>query len=318
MNRTTVVHLCLLLLWCMLFAAPSPPSAAPQERNEDGAVAVEMRNVAYHFTGDVFVHIARLQGALLPSKRGEIPVFDDKHSFAIRIDSAEIAMPVTSLANVLNSNVFQGSNAPLKDISIRAKGSKLEVKGKLHSKGDVPFESEGELSATPDGKIRLHLEKIKAIHVPVKGLMDLLGLDLGDLIKTNKVRGVQVEKDDLILDPQQVLPPPQIVGRVTAVQVRGNDVVQIFGNSSPAHPLRLSGNYMAYRGNQLRFGKLTMSDTDLVLIDMDPADPFDFYLDHYKEQLMAGYSKTTSTSGLNTYMRDFNKLKPARAARNGK
>jgi hypothetical protein len=67
-------------------------------------------------------------------------------------------------------------------------------------------------------------------------------------------------------------------------------------------------NYMAYRGNQLRFGKLTMSDTDMILIDMDTKDPFDFYLDHYKEQLVAGYTKETPSFGLRVFMRDFNKL----------
>jgi hypothetical protein len=71
---------------------------------------------------------------------------------------------------------------------------------------------------------------------------------------------------------------------------------------------RQAGNYMAYRGSDLRFGKLTMNQSDLVLIDMDPHDPFDFYLDHYKEQLVAGYSKTTPDFGLRVYARDYNKL----------
>ena len=73
----------------------------------------------------------------------------------------------------------------------------------------------------------------------------------------------------------------------------------------------LSGNYMAYRGAQLRFGKLTMSDTDMILIDMDPKDPFDFYLDHYRDQLAAGYTKITPEFGLRVFMRDFNKLHKA-------
>jgi hypothetical protein len=65
---------------------------------------------------------------------------------------------------------------------------------------------------------------------------------------------------------------------------------------------------MAYRGSDLRFGKLTMNDADLILIDMDPRDPFDFYLDHYTEQLVAGYTKTTPDFGLRVYVRDYNKL----------
>jgi hypothetical protein len=65
---------------------------------------------------------------------------------------------------------------------------------------------------------------------------------------------------------------------------------------------------MWYRGGVLRFGKLTMNDTDMRLIDADPSDPFDFFPDHYKDQLVAGYSKTTATGGLLVYMPDYAKL----------
>jgi hypothetical protein len=51
-----------------------------------------------------------------------------------------------------------------------------------------------------------------------------------------------------------------------------------------------------------------MDDTDLRLIDMNQRDPFDFYLAHYREQLVAGYTKTTPTFGLRVFMPDYNKL----------
>ena len=241
---------------------------------------------------------------------GQVPVFDDKNSFTLEITAAEIAMEPQSLANVLNSNVFAGKDAPLKDIEIRIENGRLKVKGKLHKKGDIGFETEGQLSPTPDGKIRLHAEKIKALHLPVKGLMDLFGLDIADLIKTGKVRGVRAEKDDLILDPGEILPPPRISGRVTAIRLEGNNIVQIFGAPQQYPWVRVAAqNYMAYRGNRLQFGKLLMTDTDMVLIDPDPRDPFDFYLDHYKEQLVAGHTKTTPSFGLRVFMVDFNKLR---------
>jgi hypothetical protein len=71
---------------------------------------------------------------------------------------------------------------------------------------------------------------------------------------------------------------------------------------------------MAYRGNRLQFGKLMMNDTDMLLIDPDPSDPFDFYLDHYKEQLVAGYTKTTPVFGLQVFMVDYNKLHRRRSS----
>jgi hypothetical protein len=52
-----------------------------------------------------------------------------------------------------------------------------------------------------------------------------------------------------------------------------------------------------------------MSDTDLELVDMDPKDPFDFSVDHWNAQLVAGYSKTRADKGLTAFMPDYNDLK---------
>ena len=62
----------------------------------------------------------------------------------------------------------------------------------------------------------------------------------------------------------------------------------------------------------LRFGKLTMRDTDLELIDQDQADPFDFSVARYNDMLVAGYSKNTPRLGLKTYMPDYDDLKAGR------
>jgi hypothetical protein len=61
-----------------------------------------------------------------------------------------------------------------------------------------------------------------------------------------------------------------------------------------------------------------MTDVDMILIDMEPMDPFDFFLDRYKEQIAAGYSKILSNSGLRIFVKDFNKLgKAATVAKGG-
>jgi hypothetical protein len=275
----------------------------------DTIVQVEMHNVLYHFTNDVAVHIQDLRGALLPTRNNSIPVFDDKNSFVLSITDAEITIGATAMSNVLNSYILVRPDSPLKDISIRIEKGELKIKGKLHSKGNIPFEMDATTSVTPAGEIRLSAKSIKALHLPVKGLMDLLGTDLASLIKAGKLTGMKAEKDDLILDPQQILPPPRIQGKVTAIRLDGDNIVQSFGHPEKLKTHRGRQNYMRYEGNRLRFGKLTMSDADLTLLDMDPNDPFDFYLEHYRDQLVAGYSKTTPIFGLRVYMRDFNKLK---------
>lgn len=319
MNRSVLV---ILFTLAALSASPLQNNS-PKPGEADNRVQVQMRNVMYHFQSNVAVHIRRLGGELVPTREGQIPIFDDKNSFVLQINAGEMAIQTQSMANVLNQYVFARKDSPVKDVSIQVDKGLLKVKGKLHNKGDVTFETENELSVTEDGKIRMHAKKMRAAHLPVKGLMDLFGIEIADLIKTGKVRGIRAEKDDLILDPEQALPPPHIKGKVTQVRLEGNSIVQVFGNPSSFKwsPVSVQ-NYMAYRGNRLKFGKLTMEDTDMVLIDPDPRDPFDFYLDHYKDQLVAGYTKTTPSFGLRVFMVDYGKLRhrePAQRKRsNGK
>jgi hypothetical protein len=324
-NLFAPFHTSLPILMCRpLFAVlclAAPTITAGQNSPSDkqsGSVQTQMRNVRYHFSDTVVVEIRSLNGELVPLGNNELPIFDDKNSFSLRISNAEIAIDSSNLANVLNSYVFARPHSPLTELSITVSNGRLKVKGKLHDKRDIPFETEGILSPTADGKLRLHSEKIKAMHVPVKGLMGLFGIDLGGLIKEGKVPGVQAQEDDLILDLEQILPPPHIEGTVVSVRIEGEKIIQIFGGpDSKAMKNIRGGNYIAYKNNRLRFNKLVMNDVDLVLIDMDPNDPLDFYLEHYKEQISAGYTKTTPDSGLRVFIKDYNKLHPAKASPTG-
>jgi hypothetical protein len=299
----------LFVLLCAAAPGLVASQNSPANDKQEGTVQTQMRNVTFRFSETVAVEIKSLNGELVPLGKNELPNFDDKDSFNLRISSAEITIDSSNLANVLNSYVFARPHSPLTQLSIIVEKGLVKVKGKLHDKGDIPFETEGILTPTADGKLRLHSEKLKAMHLPVKGLMDLFGIDLGKLIKEGKVPGVEAQEDDLILDLEQILPPPHIEGKVVSVRIEGDKIIQVFGGSdAKAVKNTRSGNYMTYKHNRLRFGKLVMNDADLVLIDMDPNDPLDFFLDHYKEQLSAGYAKITPGSGLRVYIKDYQKL----------
>ena len=73
-------------------------------------------------------------------------------------------------------------------------------------------------------------------------------------------------------------------------------------------------NYMYYRGRVLRFGKLTMVDADLQIVDGDPDDPFDFYLGRLNQQLVAGESRNQEDFGLVTVLPDYADLQPRRVS----
>ncbi len=268
-----------------------------------------MRNVLFHLTPNASAHLITLTGEIVPTGKNEMPVFDDKTSFEFHVTNGTVSMSLDALADIMNSYVFAKPSAPLKELQVTVKDGLLNIKGKL-TKGDVPFETAGSLSVDPDGRIRVHTEKVKALKIPVKKVMSIFGVDLAKVVNTDKIDGIDTDKNDLLMDLGTLLPPPHIRGKVTAVKLQGNDIVTTFGNggASEASLLPKEKNYMAFRGGKVRFGKVTMTDADLTVLDTDPADPLDWNQDRYKDQLVAGYAKVTPTFGLQAYAKDYAKL----------
>lgn len=309
---------------------PLPP-AAPEavEAPTDSTTAVEMRHVHFRLGSGLVLDIRRLQGTMKPTAGAGYIYFDDKSSFVIQIDRAEVGMSTASLTRLMNDYIFNYEGAPLKDLDLRIEGNRLIQTGKLDKDIDIPFEIRAEVSATPEGLIRIHPTDIKVLEVIGEGVMDALGLQLDEILDLSRAQGVKAEENDLLLDPEQILPAPAIRGRVTAVRLEGDEVVQVFGTDAapassaqesstpeePVPPQTSAENYMYYRGGLLRFGKLFMVDADLQIIDTDPQDPFDFYLDKYIDQLVAGYSRTSPDLSLTAYMPDFGDPAPVQHSR---
>ncbi len=251
-----------------------------------------------------------LNGRLVSAGSGP-PVFDDVNSYVVEIQSARVALTADSLTNLMNNYVFAGPDAPLRKLKIEIEGNELKQSGVLVKGVSVPFHLRAAISATPDGKIRVHPTSMKAAGFLSKRVLDFFGLELERLVKVNPATGVTIDGDDLLLDPERLLPPPRIKGRLTRTWIENGLVVQQFGTpvKRPLTPPngRFS-NYMYYRGGTLRFGKLTMVDTDMVLVDADQKDPFDFSPEEYNDQLVAGYSKNTTKLGLKVYMPDFHRV----------
>ncbi|MDP1857092.1 MAG: hypothetical protein Q8K82_00395, partial [Gemmatimonadaceae bacterium] len=218
----------------------------------------------------------------------------------------------------LNRHVFGYRGAPLKKLQVGVDGDQLVQVGVMRKGVDLPFKIRATMTLTPDGRIRLHPTSVRVIGVGMGRVMRLFGMRLQSLIKLQPGHGAQIEGDDFILDPTEMLPPPKIRGRLTSVGIKDGRVVQSFGvpNAERA-PLFGSGesfpNYMYFRGGALRFGKLTMADADLALVDQEPKSSFDFSLAGYNDQLVAGYSKSTQALGLVVHMPDFASLKRAPA-----
>lgn len=285
------------VLAVLLLAQPSQPAAPP--------VGIEMRNVSLHVASDAVIEVKWLSGRLR-SASAHPPVFDDQNSFAIEVEDGEVAIDASSLT-ALVTRAFDYKGAALSNLQLSFEEGHLVQRGKLKKGISVPFSIVAEVSATADGLLKVHPLKVKTAGIPTAKLMSIFGVELDDLLKSRPDRGIVFRDNDLFLDAARMMPAPHLKGRLSKAYVRADRLVQVFGKGAAA-AARQSGNYIWFRGRSIRFGRLTMSDADLKLIDMDPRDPFDFYSERYNEQLVAGYSKNTPDHALRTYMPDYSDL----------
>jgi hypothetical protein len=266
-----------------------------------------MRNVHLHVSDDAALDVAWLHGRLRSSGPNHPPVFDDQSSFTMEIEDAEVALDTGSLTALVNrAFAFKGSN--LSDLRVSFDGSNIVQRGKLSKGITMPFTVTASVSVTPEGQLVIHPVKVKTAGIPTTKLMGLFGIELQDLIKARPEAGIALRDNDMLIDPAKLLPPPATRGRIVKAFVRGDRLVQIFGKGAAERP-KSGGNYVWFRSNVIRFGRLTMANADLKLIDIDPKDPFDFYSAKYNQQLVAGYSKNTPEGALRTHMPDYNDLK---------
>jgi hypothetical protein len=289
--------------------APSPSTPA-----EFRGVQIEMKRVHMRLDDGIVLDVARLRGEMVSRVRGRPPVFDDQRSYVLRVAAAEISIDMMSLSRLMNRYVFGYPGAPLKEIEVRAEDGRLVQRGKLHKGVDISFSTTSTVTATPDGRLRLQVESMKAAGIPAKGLLGAFGLELDDLVDLKDRRGVEIDENSIVISPGEVTPPPQITGRIASATIRGDRLVQTFAPANGREPAAITPrdsrhrNYLYLSGGSIQFGKLVMMDTDLELIDMDPSDPFDFYPARYDRQLVAGYSKVTPGHGLRSFLPDYDDL----------
>ncbi len=269
-------------------------------------VEVQIHDVNLRLDRSTVLEIKTLRGQLVPIRR-DVPVtFDDVNSFTTRITTAEIGISLRTLSDLLNQHVFAYPGAPLKNIALTADRGRIKQVGTIHKGIDIPFEIEGTLEATQSGSLRFHADKIFSGHIPVKGLLHFFGEDLSKLVNLKGDRGVTVDGDNIMLYPDRLLPPPRIEGKITAGRIQGDRIVLAFdsGTTKPLSPPYKISSYLYHRGGVLRFGKLTMNDTDLEIVSESQHSPFEFSLPEYNRQLTAGYSKNTPSHGLIAFMGD--------------
>lgn len=275
---------------------------------------------------NMFFRVDKETGAVIEDLFGELaskninnPVnFDDVASFNVVVHQAKLILDGQNMNNVMKNYVLNYPDAPLSEMQHTIdSGNRLTIKGKMRKAGlRIPFEMSGTIRPTPDGLMMLTPDSIKTLGIPSKGLLDFLGLETQNLINVNEQRGMKVVGSNIMLYPGRMFPPPAIQGKVARIETESNKLILYFDDNTkiqrPTLPIDAPEikNYQHVYGGAARIiGNETHENTNLMMIDMDQTNLFDFSLSEYYNHLLAGQVNAINRSGtLLTFMPDYNDI----------
>lgn len=294
-------------------AEPAPVAEAPTTP-QGGQTHIEMKKVLLGDDAAGTLRVRWLNGLVFPMKPGGVISLDDKNSFLVEIQNGVIGTSLSDMTRLMNDRIFSYPGSPLSELVLSAHGSQLKLNATVKKKVSFPVEIIADVGTTAKGDIKLHIESLKAEKIQVKSMLGAFGVKAGDLVDAKGAKGVTVDGDDLVLDIEHLLPPPRKRGRITKVEVSGNELIETFGTRSFEQSSDRR-SYLRFVGGVIEFGKLRMKECDLMLSDPEKPEWFDFNLDHYQKQLVAGINRVTGANGLDSLVPGYAKVRKLSVAK---
>ena len=141
------------------------------------------------------------------------------------VQHGRITVSGSALTKMFDQKLRQDRQSKISDLKVELKGESVAISGKMHKVVGIPFSVEGPVDS-PDGvRLRLHADKLKAAGIPVKGLLNAVGMELGGLINPGESQGVTVNGDDLYFDVDKL---GHTRGHIIKVQIAGDKLVVDF------------------------------------------------------------------------------------------
>lgn len=254
------------------------------------------------------IYVRWLRGQMARSRKNVNPTFDDPDSFSLYIKTGVIRANIGDIANYLNSGVL--GDAPIKDIQLSGNGDEIKMRGRVRKVISLPVELTGTLSVIGENGIQIHVKKVNVLKIPFKGMLNVFHVTASDLFKVRNVPGLEVTENDIRFDTHILLPPPHMSGHLTRVHVVNPDLEEIYGSANEdVERTEEWRNFLRLSGGTIDFGKLTMHNVDLMMIDISKDPWFDLDLANYQEQLVNGYTRMTPQAGLQIFMPDLRDIK---------
>ncbi len=287
------------------------PSGRKVFQEPKGAISqFHTRNITYRIDEDIVTEMPNLNADVHVYTPNQPFIPANIDDFMVQIHTGEVIIDEKSMSALMNKYVFNYPEAPLSNIEIKAENGRIRHTAKMKKFGlTLTTELSGTLKPNGQGQLVLKPDVIKSNGIPVKGLFDLMGVELTKLINSNEDRGVKIEGNDIIMYPDRMMPPPSLRGFCSGAVVSPGKIKMIFDDGvkrdlpSPL-PEPTAKNYILMWGGNILINNNLALNAKFQMIDDTPEDSMYYYMPVYREQLEAGLTVATTQGEMIAYLGD--------------
>ncbi len=306
--RTKLLAGAMALVSLLASGCGQTPTAPPTDKGDKIVMKIPQGRVTGFYTKNVIYRVDEDIVIGMPNMNADIQVYEpnqpfipaNRDDYVVRVHTADFVIEEDDMAKIFNKYELTYPGCPLSDLSIEAKQGKLKMSGTMRKGIPLPFEMEGSLRPNGKGQVVLTPDSVKSAGIPVKGLMNLIGLEVANLMNSRPNGGMKIDGNDIIIYPDKLLPAPAINGFVSGVRVEPGKVIMVFDDQVrrdvPALPEPWAKNWILMHGGNVLINSHLILDASLQMIDLNPQDPMHYYMPLYREQLEAGFTVATKNS----------------------
>jgi len=275
------------------------------------SVHIRLENVRFKWSDKVYIDAGNMAVRAVPEQHS-IVNFDDLDSFRFIVQQSVVRVRPDVLAGMLNESTFNYPGSRIRDLKVAIgkddHGERLvELRGKVNAVAWVPFTMYTRLSAdTKTNSLVMAVDHLKVFgFLPATKLIRWTPMHLDRMIALPPNKTLLVDGNRVMVKPFGLFPPPRIDGTIASVQVDDDAISITFAGDAIPAPKSSAKNYLYLRGGTSQFGHFRMVDTNVLIQDQSPANPFVFSLKHYAEMIPKSTVVMPDTKTARITMPDF-------------
>lgn len=254
-----------------------------------------MQNVRFCWSEAICINTNRLTAKAVPAPDQSEVNFDNLTGFMVNVNNATVQISPQTLQGMFNESVFNYPGSTLRDLRVSIAeaedGNHVKLAGALkYLFLWIPFEMDTNLTvdrATNTLVIAVNDLQVFGI-IPATWLIEIKPFNLEKLLTLPPNKHLLVRQNLMMVKPFGLFPPPRVNGTISGIEVTPKLISLTFSGSDKTFqplPDASARNFIYLQGGSTRFGRLGMINSQVQVVDQNPANPFQFSLLHYQDYL---------------------------------